>query len=351
MSGENNYPLPGPLMVDVGGTSLTAEDRAFLANPLIGGLILFSRNYESLPQLTELVRQIRDINPGILIAVDHEGGRVQRFKTGFTRIPPMGEIGRIFQRDSDAGLMLGYNCGWLFASELLSVGIDFSFAPVLDVDYGVSTVIGDRSFSAKPNEICMLAEQLVAGMRDAGMAATGKHFPGHGFVQADSHLEIPRDHRAFEAIKANDMMPFDYLIPRGLNAVMPAHVIYDQIDDSPAGFSSFWLKTVLRESMKFDGVIFSDDLTMEGASVAGGYAQRAAAALAAGCDMLLVCNHRKGAMEALEYLEDQEGATNFTVQGQRLAKMRGRRRVAMEALCASSDWLRASEQLALWYKA
>ncbi|MDX5298488.1 MAG: beta-N-acetylhexosaminidase, partial [Gammaproteobacteria bacterium] len=262
-------------------------------------------NFESISQLRALTGAVRAVRPEILIAVDHEGGRVQRFRDGFTRIPPMRALAEVYARDAQDGRALARHTGWLMASELIASGLDFSFAPVLDLDCGRSTVIGDRSFGSTPDVVTALAGALIDGLHEAGMAAVGKHFPGHGHVVADSHLEIPVDERPLDALRGWDMQPFQALMPSALDAIMPAHVIYPAVDDYPAGFSTVWLQEILRGQMGFDGVIFSDDLSMEGASVAGGYAGRAAAALAAGCDMVLVCNQREGAREVVEWLRSQ----------------------------------------------
>jgi len=334
-------------MVDIEGAELSADDRELLAHPLVGGLILFTRNFVSVAQLEALIEDIRNARPGILIAVDHEGGRVQRFRQGFTRIPAMAAFGCLEKTSSAQGLALAYECGWLLASELLSVGIDFSFTPVLDIDYGYSAVIGDRSFGQEPERIAMLAEQLMRGMHEAGMPATGKHFPGHGFVTADSHLDIPRDERGLAALEDGDLKPFCHMINLGLDAIMPAHVIYEAVDTKPAGFSSVWLQDILRQRLKFDGVIFSDDLTMEGASVAGGYADRAKAAIAAGCDMLLVCNNRLGAKEVLAYIEAHYVLEDFTKQVHRLRKLSANKSaLTLEQLQQSPRWQSVSHQLA-----
>ncbi len=290
-------------MLDIAGLSLTEEDKHLLQNPQVGGLILFSRNYQSPQQLSDLVREIRLCAPQILIAVDQEGGRVQRFREGFTRLPPMAVLGLLYSEDRDNALSVATELGWLMAAELVAFGIDISFAPVLDLDFGVSQVIGDRAFSARPEEVAALAGAFIKGMREAGMASTGKHFPGHGWVVADSHLDIPVDERSLDDIEAQDLVPFASLMEQGLDALMPAHVIYRQVDDRPAGFSPYWIGQRLRREMGFEGVVFSDDLTMEGASVAGGYEERAAQALEAGCDMLLVCNDRSAALQVLRYLE------------------------------------------------
>ena len=311
----------GPVMLDVAGTTLTAEDEARLRHPLVGGVILFSRNYQSTRQLIELTTSIHALrSPPLLIAVDHEGGRVQRFRDGFTRIPPMRELGKIWDEHPKRAKHLAQQAGYVLAAELRACGVDFSFTPVLDVDYGSSGVIGDRAFHSEPQAIAELAHSLLQGLRQGGMHTVGKHFPGHGFVRADSHLEIPVDERTYTDIELSDLIPFRQMVNFGLTAVMPAHVIYPKVDSQPAGFSKKWLKDILRGELGFEGCIFSDDLSMEGATVAGGIVQRAEAALNAGCDMVLVCNKPASADELLDGLKWEMPVTSKA----RLAQMRGR---------------------------
>ena len=307
----------GALMLDIAGTELTQEDIELLQAPQVGGMILFSRNIESPPQVRALTDHMRRIRPDILIAVDQEGGRVQRLKQGFSLLPAMGRLGDLYNTQPQKAVALAEQCGWLMAIEVLAVGIDFSFAPVLDLN-DVSDVIGDRSFAQNIQDIVPLASAFMQGMKRAGMANTGKHFPGHGSVKADSHVAAPVDSRSFEDIYAKDMQTFIQLMPQ-LDALMPAHVIYDQIDPNPAGFSPYWIQTILRQKLKFDGVLFSDDLTMQAACVVGGADARIQAALKAGCDMGLVCNDRSAACTALE------GINDLALPNQeRLERMRGK---------------------------
>src|SRR5262245_13817642 len=294
---------PGTVMLDLSGAQLTAEEKERLRHPSAGGVILFARNFESPRQLLGLTREIRAQRPELLVAVDHEGGRVQRFQEGFTRIPPMRLLGDRWEADTGEARALAEAIGYVIAVELRAHGVDFSFAPVLDVDFGASGVIGDRAFSDESTAIAALAGAFVSGLAAGGAASVGKHFPGHGYVKADSHVAVPVDSRSYADIEANDLHPYRELIAHGLTGVMPAHVIYPQIDPQPAGYSRVWLKDILRGRLGFQGMIFSDDLSMEGASVAGGPVARALAALEAGCDMVLLCNAPDAAGDLLEALK------------------------------------------------
>lgn len=295
----------GPLMVDVGGQELTAEDREVLAHPLVGGVILFTRNYRDAQQLHALCDDILSIrkSPRLLLAVDHEGGRVQRFRVGFSRIPAMRTLGKFSEEDPIKACEEAQAHGLTIGRELAAFGIDLCFAPVLDRDYGVSTVIGDRAFDVQPETIIALARAFRAGLNQAGMAATGKHYPGHGSVTADSHHELPVDRRALTELQ-KDMLPFNTLIEDGIESLMMAHVRYTAVDPIPASLSKIWIRDILRKQTQFSGVIFCDDLSMGGAAVVGTLEQRARVALEAGCDMLPVCNDRPGVLELLTALKD-----------------------------------------------
>jgi beta-N-acetylhexosaminidase len=297
-------------MVDVHGCTLTDHERARLRNPLVGGVILFSRNFQSRAQLAALCEAIHaERDEPLLIAVDHEGGRVQRFRTdGFTELPAMSVFGQMWSQDSLAAMRLATETGYVLGAELRACGVDLSFTPVLDLDYGVSKVIGNRAFHRDPRVVGMLARALIQGLMLSGMASCGKHFPGHGAVQADSHHEIPVDERSFEQIMEEDAAPYGWLGDMVLPSVMPAHVIYSSVDPNPAGFSRHWIQKILRTDLGYEGVVFSDDLTMEGATVAGDILARAQAALGAGCDMVLVCNRPDLADELLGRLDFQHSA-------------------------------------------
>ncbi|OOZ42045.1 beta-N-acetylhexosaminidase [Solemya pervernicosa gill symbiont] len=330
----------GPLMVDLEGTTMESEERQMLCNPLVGGVILFSRNYESPEQIAALCSEIHELRtPHLLIGVDHEGGPVQRFREGFTRLPSVSRLGDIYDINHKKGLTLAETSGWLMASELRAVGIDFSFAPVLDLGRGISSVMKGRTFHKDPEVVAQLAHAYLAGMQRAGMAATGKHFPGHGSIEADSHVAMPVDERRYEDIFAEDVLPFERMIHYGLAAIMPAHVIYSQVDSQPAGFSAFWLQEVLRKRLEFSGVIFSDDLSMAAAESAGSYSDRARAALQAGCDVALVCNNRAAAEEVLSGLG--EGFIDDPVSQLRRVRMHGRHPVTRAELHQNPKWVRA----------
>ena len=332
----------GPVMVDVEGPRLTAADLARLRHPQVGSVILFARNFESPRQLVELTREIRGLRrPMLPIAVDHEGGRVQRFKRGFTAIPPMRDLGRRFDDDNAAGLAAARACGFVIGSELQAHGVDFSFTPVLDLDHGGSSVIGDRAFHRDPATVTLLARALQEGLARSGMNCVGKHFPGHGYVRGDSHHEVPVDGRTFKEIEREDLQPFATLARTGMGGIMPAHVIYPAVDDKPAGFSRKWLQDILRRKLRFDGVIFSDDLSMEGASTAGGVVERAVAALDAGCDVVPICNDPASADRLLRGLGSRPVAQSLSP---RLEKMRGKA-ITATALESNAAYLEAMELL------
>ncbi|AZG13982.1 beta-N-acetylhexosaminidase [Cupriavidus pauculus] len=313
---------PGPVVLDVVGKQLNAEDERRIAHPLTGGVILFARNFESRAQLVALTRAIRNVREDVLICIDHEGGRVQRAKTdGFTHLPAMARLGQLWDRDVLLATKAAIACGYVLAAELRACDIDLSFTPVLDLDFGRSGVIGDRAFHADPRVVTMLANHLTHGLLLAGMANCGKHFPGHGYVEADSHVAVPVDERTLDEILAHDARPYDWM-GQALASVMPAHVIYPKVDPNPAGFSRFWLQDVLRTQLGFEGVIFSDDLSMEGASVAGSVTQGARAALDAGCDMVLICNNPDKADQLLTELE----ASMTKTSQRRIRKLFGRRK-------------------------
>jgi beta-N-acetylhexosaminidase len=331
-------------MLDLVGTEITQDERALLNHPAVGGVILFTRNYTSVEQLSHLCSEIHQIrNPHLLIAVDHEGGRVQRFRKGFSQLPPAAWYGEQYQKHPEQGLKLAEQGGWLMASELRACHVDFSFAPVLDLGLGVSEVIGDRAFSKRPDVVARLAKAWMQGCHSAGMAVVGKHFPGHGGVAADSHLALPVDQRRFEDLEMEDLRPFEQMIHAGMEAIMPAHVIYEQIDNNLAGFSSFWLKNVLRRQLEFQGVIFSDDLNMAAAREAGDYGDRAMAALKAGCDMVLVCNNRPATLQVLDRLK----AYNDPAAHVRLVRMHGRKEISLQQVHLDPRWKQAIHHLSV----
>ncbi|MDB3971865.1 beta-N-acetylhexosaminidase [Candidatus Thioglobus sp.] len=306
----------GPIMMDVSGPTLTQTEETQLAKPSIGGVILFSRNFESINQVKQLISSIRAINPNILISVDHEGGRVQRFKEGFTHLPAMSKLGELYDKKPKKAIKYACSCGFILAYELLEIDVDFSFAPVLDMDYGNSSVIGDRAFHSNPDAIIKLAQALIKGMHRAGMKCVGKHFPGHGYVSLDSHIDLPVDERPAKEIY-QDMATFKGLVDEGLDAVMPAHVIYSKVDDKPAGFSNVWIQDILKSQLGFDGVVFSDDLSMQGALFIENIKDRVKISLDSGCDMVLICNHPEMLLEVI----DQDWGSN-----EKLQSMQGNRR-------------------------
>lgn len=309
-------------MLDVAGTSLSAEDRERLLHPLTGGIILFSRNFASPEQLCKLTAEIRVLRePPLLIAVDQEGGRVQRFQSGFTRLPVMRRLGESWNDNPRHARRLAWQVGYVLAAELKACGVDVSFTPVLDLDYGLGCVIGDRSLHRHPQAVSELAHELMLGMRKAGMIAVGKHFPGHGAIAADTHVEIAVDTRDFVDIQMDDLLPFQRMIDFGLAGIMAAHVIYPAVDSYPAGFSRKWLQDVLRHMLGFEGCIFSDDLSMRATGSHGDMAERAALALRAGCDMVLVCNDTVATNQLLDDLSWDISAVSMA----RLARMRGHR--------------------------
>lgn len=324
----------GPLMVDVAGAQLSPEDIKVLQNPLVGGVLLFARNYRDRQQVAALTAEIRGLrSPHLLIAVDHEGGRVQRFREGFTRLPAARALGRRFDEDRHAGLGLAHAAGWLMASELRAVGVDFSFAPCVDLDYGVSEIIGDRAFHSDADSVAALAGAYMSGMREAGMAGVAKHFPGHGAVIADSHIALPVDRRDFVDLEA-DVRPYRLLIENHLAGVMAAHVVFPRVDALPASLSRRWITQILRDELGFHGCVFADDLNMAGAVAFGDVVARTRLALAAGCDVLPICNDRQSVHAVLEALEPDIATPASQA---RLVRMRARGEAPVD-LFAGKQW-------------
>jgi beta-N-acetylhexosaminidase len=332
---------PGPVVLDPAGPFLTEDDRRRLVHPAAGGVILFAHNYGNPEQLLALTGEISRLRePELPVCVDHEGGRVQRFAPGFTAIPPMRQLGVLWDRDRDAARRAARAVGTVIAAELGAHGVDFSFTPVLDLDYGSSAVIGHRALHYDPNAVGALATQIIEGLAAGGMAAVGKHFPGHGFAAADSHVAVPTDARTKKEIFRKDLVPYRAAIAAGMAAVMPAHVIYPQADAEPAGYSKYWLQDVLRGKLGFDGLIFSDDLAMEGASTAGGIPERAQAALAAGCDMVLLCQDPEGQDRLLDSL-----ASTPVLVPERIERMRRRGGRDLRKSVAYRDALAALQEI------
>ena len=321
-------------MLDVAGLTLTDHEREVINHPNTGAVILFARNYQDPEQVSALIADIRAARNGaILIAVDQEGGRVQRFQNGFTRLPPASAFAQAPE--------LAEQAGWLMAAELLAVGVDFSFAPVLDIDCGVSEIIGNRAFSTDAELATELSRAFRNGMKAAGMAATGKHFPGHGAVALDSHLTLPVDDRDLDSIRAKDLLPFKTLIADGLEGIMPAHVLYPQVDPNPAGFSPFWIQQILRQELQFNGTVFSDDLSMEGAASVGDFPERARLAQHAGCDMILVCNNPVAAEQVLAALP----ISPDPLREQRLNAMQGQVSLNRQQLMATPQWQQTAARI------
>ncbi|HTC52695.1 MAG TPA: beta-N-acetylhexosaminidase [Steroidobacteraceae bacterium] len=331
----------GPLMIDLVGPSVLPEERDMLAHPLVGGVILFARNYESPAQLLELTAAIQATRtPPLLIAVDHEGGRVQRFRSGFSRLPPARRIGQLFDTDHPGGLAAARQMGWLMAAELRAHGVDLSFAPTVDLDYGLNEAIGDRALHPTADATAQLAVAYMMGMRDAGMAATAKHFPGHGAVAADSHVALPVDRRELADL-SEDLTPYRRLIANGLPGVMVAHILLPAEDAAPASLSARWIRGVLRTDLNFQGAVFTDDLSMGAVAAGGDIIERCQRALAAGCDMLLVCNDPGSRSQALAGLK----ASPDPASQLRLIRMRGRERLSPEQLHGAPQWSAAQQLL------
>jgi beta-N-acetylhexosaminidase len=332
----------GPLMVDIAGTELTADDARVLTHPLVGSVILFTRNYRDVAQVTALTESIRALrSPHLLIAVDHEGGRIQRFRPGFTQLPAARLLGRRYDQDRRGGLALAHSVGWLMASELRAVGVDFSFAPCVDLDYGLSEIIGDRAFHADADVTAALAVAYMGGMREAGMAAIAKHFPGHGAVTADSHVALPVDRREFVDMEA-DIRPYRLLIENNLAGIMAAHVVYPAVDDLPASLSQRWMNGVLRQELKFHGCIFADDLIMAGAAAFGGIYERVKLAFAAGCDVLPICNDRQAVKSVLDHFGPGLGSPASQA---RVVRMRARGEAPIN-LGANRQWQQTVQEIA-----
>ena len=332
----------GFIMLDVAGLELTSADRALLKLPSVGGVILFSRNYDSPNQLVNLTNEIRKIqNPPLLIAVDHEGGRVQRFKERFTELPPMRYVGRLYDISEKDACDLAFNIGWIIGAELRSVGVDLCFGPCVDLDWGASEIIGNRSFHKNKHTVELLSYKYSCGLYNAGMQAVAKHFPGHGYVVADSHLELPIDRRSFSRL-LDDIYPYEGLIRKNaIGAVMMSHIIYEQVNSMPASLSEYWIMDHLRQQLRFNGAVFCDDLSMKALKPYGNLLERAELALKANCDMLLMCNNREEAGNTAEVLSNQYNYSSMS----RLARLLGRKSPSTEELINSDSWMTATNFL------
>ena len=333
----------GPLMVDLCADKISAQERKLLESPQVGGVILFSRNFTSVENLVSLINDIHEVrHPRLIVGIDQEGGRVQRLRDGFTQLPAINLLGKIYQEDQSRACSLSEITGWLMAAELRSIGIDFSFAPILDLDHGVSQVIGDRAFHNDPDVVSTLALKYIQGMKAAGMQAVGKHFPGHGAVVADSHIDLPTDSRDFQDILMEDLVPFQRMIDHGMAGIMSAHVIYEKVDNHVATYSRKWLGTILRQELEFKGVVFSDDLSMKAANCDGDYVQRVNSALQAGCDMVLICNASDQACKMAEKLENYNNPASQI----RLTRMHGGKNpLSYHELRMSDEWKHAVKQV------
>ncbi|WP_422412185.1 MULTISPECIES: beta-N-acetylhexosaminidase [unclassified Endozoicomonas] len=335
---HNNAKNNGVLIIDLEGQTLQPEERELLLHPGVVGVLFFARNFHDRKQLCDLVRDIRSIRQNLILMVDQEGGRVQRFRNDFTRLPPAERYASYFKCDPQKALELVEDCGWLMAEEILSCDLDMSLAPVLDLNLGLTDIVGDRAFGCEPETVIKLAGAWFSGVRESGMPCIGKHFPGHGSVNEDSHLTLPRDSRALDAIQQQDMVPFKALIEQGIEAIMPAHIVFPEVDDQPCGFSSIWLKDILREQIGFNGLVISDCLTMEGAASAGSYTVRVEKALNAGCDLLLLSS-REGVREVLPWLE----RSSFSTPDLSSLQARGGR--ALEELVTMDRYLSCKDRL------
>ena len=331
----------GPLMIDIRGQELEAADRELLRHPAVGGVVLFSRNYSSPEQVARLATDLHALrDPPLIVTVDHEGGRVQRFRKSFSALPPARFLGHQYDLDAETGTELARQCGWLLAAELRAVDVDLSFAPVVDLDYAVSEIIGDRALHRDPEVVASLALAFMSGMREAGMVSVAKHFPGHGAVVADSHVAVPMDRRELIDLDG-ELLPYRRLIANGISGVMAAHVVFPAVDTLPASLSKRWITSILRGELGFHGVIFADDLSMAGAAVAGNMLERAHLALAAGCDVLPMCNDRP----AVERLIEQLGDVSDPARQARLVRLHGRAAPDRKGLLASARWQEVNQRL------